>query len=123
MMFMHDNPAALDVPKSDGQSKVQRCPLHLLVWVHALHMRKSKRDIIPCNNLQPLDIECNWVRLARIRQFPSIFVGSEPATGTAAAHRTFESRANGSRVSLACSSHGPQPPIARADPLPRFRSS
>jgi len=77
MVFMHDNPAAVNFPEPDGQSKIQRCPLHLLGWLYALHMRKSERDIISCNNLQPLDIECNRVGLAGIKQLPSVFVGSE----------------------------------------------
>ena len=56
MMFMHDHPAAFNFPKPDGQSKVQRCPLHFLGWFYALHMRKGERDIISCNNLHPFDM-------------------------------------------------------------------
>ena len=63
MVFMHDNPAALNLPKPDGQSKIQRCPLNLLARFYALHVRKSERDIISSNNLQPLDIKCNRVGL------------------------------------------------------------
>jgi hypothetical protein len=51
MVFMNDNPAALNFPKPDSQSKVQRCPLHFLGWLYALHVRKSERDIISGNNL------------------------------------------------------------------------
>ena len=77
MVFMHDHPAALNFPQSDGQSKIQRCSPHLLGWFYALHMRKSERDIISCNNLQPFDIERNRVGLAGIKQLPSVFIGSE----------------------------------------------
>jgi hypothetical protein len=77
MMFMHDHPAAFNFPKPDGQSKIQRCPLHFLCWLYALHMRKGERDIISCNNLQPFDIERNRVGLAGIKQLPSAFIGSE----------------------------------------------
>ena len=77
MVFVHDHPAAFKFPKPDGQSKIQRCPLHFLCWLYALHMRKSERDIISCNNLQPFDIERNRVGLAGIKQLPSVFIGSE----------------------------------------------
>jgi hypothetical protein len=50
MVFMYDSPATLNFPKADGQSKVQGCPLRLLRWLYALHMRESERDIISCNN-------------------------------------------------------------------------
>jgi len=77
MVFMHDHPAAFDFPKPDGQSKIERCPLHFLCWLYALHMRKGERDVIACNNLQPFDIERNRVGLAGIKQLPRVFIGSE----------------------------------------------
>jgi hypothetical protein len=79
MVFMHDSPAALQFPKPDGQSKVQRLPLHLLGWLYALHMRKGESHIISGDNLKPFDIECNRLRLAGTEQLPSIFGRSESA--------------------------------------------
>jgi hypothetical protein len=46
MVFMHNSPAALQFSKPDGQSKVQRRPLHLLSWLYALHMREGESHII-----------------------------------------------------------------------------
>ena len=77
MVFVHDRPAALKFPKPDGQSKVQRCPLHLLSWLYALHMRNGESHIISCDNLHPFDIEGNRLGLIGIKQLPSVFVGSE----------------------------------------------
>ena len=77
MVFMHDNPVALKFPKPDGQSKVQRRPLHLFGWLYALHMRNGESYIIACDNLHRFDIECNRLGLAGIKQLPSVFVGSE----------------------------------------------
>ena len=77
MVFMHDNPATFDFTKSDRQSKVQRCPLHPLRWLYALHMRKREGDVIACNNFQPFDIECNRVGLVGIKQPPGVFISSE----------------------------------------------
>ena len=68
MVFVHDNPAALNFAKPDGQTKVQRRPLLLLGRLDALHTRKSERDILSGNNLEPFDIECNRLRLTRIKQ-------------------------------------------------------
>src|ERR1700747_3047631 len=77
MVFVHDSPAALNFPKPDGQSKVERRPLLLLGWLYALHMRKRESHIISCDNLHPFDIECNRLGLAGIEQLPSVFVGCE----------------------------------------------
>jgi hypothetical protein len=77
MLFMHDSPAAFQFPKSDGQSKVQRRPLHFLGWLYALHMCKCESHIISGDNLQPFDIERNRLGLAGLEQLPRIFVRCE----------------------------------------------
>ncbi|HEV2174614.1 MAG TPA: hypothetical protein VGR71_13650 [Nitrospira sp.] len=77
MMLVHDHPATLHSPKSDGQSKVQTCPLSLLGWLYALHMRNRERDVISCKNFQRFDIEYNRVGLAGVKQPPGFFVGGE----------------------------------------------
>ena len=79
MVFMHDSPAALQLSKPDGQSKIQGPPLHLLGWVYALHVRKCERDLISSNYLQPLDVECNWLGLTGIKEPPSVRISREPA--------------------------------------------
>ena len=71
-MFMHDSPAALKFPQPDGQSKVQRRPLHLLGWLYALHVRNGKSHLISGDNLHPFDIECNRLGLVGIKQLPRV---------------------------------------------------
>ena len=77
MVFVHNNPAAFNLAKPDRQSKIQRCPLHALRRLDALHMRKREGDIIARHNFQPFDVECNRLGLAGIKQPLGVFVGSE----------------------------------------------
>jgi len=102
---MHDNPAAFKFAEPDGQSKVQKLPLHLLGWLYALHMRKCESHIISCDNLQPFDIECNRLGLAGIEQLPSIFVRSESARLKRGTSNIRKSREWFATTSLNCLEH------------------